>query len=172
MLIAWLQTSARLVNSGRWGRSVTGGTRTRTSAVNCVAVFGCCMASGPAGASRSSLVVVVLRCGVFTARHWQHGEDGGVSQRSSLALVAGLALAAAGAGIAYVLAGGPWAAAGALPVEQEAVAIRRELAATSPDRFRPDLARSLTSLAGILTALDRTSEADAARGGYEARSAT
>jgi tetratricopeptide (TPR) repeat protein len=34
----------------------------------------------------------------------------------------------------------------ALPVTEEAVAIRRELAAASPDRYRPDLANSLDNL--------------------------
>ena len=53
--------------------------------------------------------------------------------------------------------------ADALPVTQEAVAIRRELAAASPDRYRPDLARSLTNLAEALMALDRTADANAAR---------
>jgi tetratricopeptide (TPR) repeat protein len=48
----------------------------------------------------------------------------------------------------------------ALPVTEEAVAARRELAAASPDRYRPDLARSLTSLAAILDALGRTDEAE------------
>ncbi|HXZ77692.1 MAG TPA: hypothetical protein VEH31_43415 [Streptosporangiaceae bacterium] len=33
------------------------------------------------------------------------------------------------------------------PVTEEAVAIRRELAAANPDRHRPDLATSLTNLA-------------------------
>jgi hypothetical protein len=31
----------------------------------------------------------------------------------------------------------PWPPAGALPPEQEAVAIRRDLAAVNPDRYRP-----------------------------------
>ena len=34
----------------------------------------------------------------------------------------------------------------ALPVTEEAVAIRRELADASPDRYRPDLAQSLGNL--------------------------
>jgi len=51
----------------------------------------------------------------------------------------------------------------ALPAEQEAVAIRRELAGAYPDRYRPDLARSLRVLAVVLDQLERTAEADAAR---------
>ena len=39
----------------------------------------------------------------------------------------------------------------------------RDLAAASPDRYRPDLAQSLNNLAEALTALDQTSDADAAR---------
>ena len=39
----------------------------------------------------------------------------------------------------------------------------RELAAASPDRYRPDLARSLNNLAEALMALDRTAAANAAR---------
>jgi hypothetical protein len=39
------------------------------------------------------------------------------------------------------------------------VAMRRELAAANPDRYRPDLARSLTNLASTLSALGRHSEA-------------
>jgi hypothetical protein len=50
-----------------------------------------------------------------------------------------------------------------LPVTQEAVAMYRELATASPDRYRPDLARSLTNLAEALTALDRIAAADTAR---------
>jgi hypothetical protein len=46
---------------------------------------------------------------------WRYGEDDGMSRRSRWwALASGVALAAAGAGIAYVLAGGSWAAAGAV----------------------------------------------------------
>jgi hypothetical protein len=41
----------------------------------------------------------------------------------------------------------------ALPVAEEAVTIRRELAAASPDRHRPDLAASLSALAEILVSL-------------------
>jgi hypothetical protein len=51
------------------------------------------------------------------ARTWRLavGEDDAVSRRSWWwALVLGAGLAAAGAGLAYVLAGGPWAAAGAV----------------------------------------------------------
>ncbi len=50
-----------------------------------------------------------------------------------------------------------------LPVTEEAVTIRRELAAARPGRYRPDLAQSLTNLAQALTALDRTAAANAAR---------
>lgn len=53
--------------------------------------------------------------------------------------------------------------AGALPLTEEAVAIRRELAATIPDRYRPDLAQSLSALADVLAQLDKTAEAEAAR---------
>jgi hypothetical protein len=48
-------------------------------------------------------------------------------------------------------------------VTQEAVTIRRELAAASPDRYRPELARSLSNLAAILDALGRTAEAEKIR---------
>jgi hypothetical protein len=51
----------------------------------------------------------------------------------------------------------------ALPPVQQAVTIRRGLAAANPDRYRPGLARSLTTLAGVLARLDRTAEAAAAR---------
>ena len=51
----------------------------------------------------------------------------------------------------------------ALPVTEEAVAIRRELAAASPARYRPDLARSTRLLASTLESLGRTAEAEAAR---------
>ena len=49
--------------------------------------------------------------------------------------------------------------ADALPVTEEAVAIRRELAAASPDRYRPDLARSLNNLRILLSKLGRPAEA-------------
>jgi hypothetical protein len=48
-------------------------------------------------------------------------------------------------------------------VTEEAVAIRRELAAANPDRYRPDLARSLRVLSQALEKLGRTAEASAAR---------
>jgi hypothetical protein len=48
-------------------------------------------------------------------------------------------------------------------VTQEAVEIRRELAAAYPDRYRPDLARSLRVLANALDSLGSTAEAEAAR---------
>jgi hypothetical protein len=51
----------------------------------------------------------------------------------------------------------------ALPVTEEAVTIRRELAAASPDRYRPDLVRSLNNLADVLAALGQHAGADAAR---------
>jgi tetratricopeptide (TPR) repeat protein len=51
----------------------------------------------------------------------------------------------------------------ALTAQQQAVAIRRELAAASPDRYRPDLATSLQALARALEALGRPEEAKAAR---------
>jgi hypothetical protein len=51
----------------------------------------------------------------------------------------------------------------ALPPAQEAVEIRRELAATDPDQYRSDLARSLRVLALALNGLGRTTEAEAAR---------
>jgi hypothetical protein len=41
------------------------------------------------------------------------------------------------------------ARAGALPVTEEAVKIRRMLAAASPDRYRPDLAASLNNLSTL-----------------------
>ena len=50
--------------------------------------------------------------------------------------------------------------ADALPVEQEAVAIRRELAQANPDRYRPDLAQSLNNLAGTLAQTDRPAETE------------
>ena len=46
---------------------------------------------------------------------------------------------------------------------QEAVEIRRELAAAYPDRYRPDLAASLRVLANALDSLGSTAEAEAAR---------
>ncbi len=47
----------------------------------------------------------------------------------------------------------------ALPPAQEAVAIRRELAAAYPDRYRPGLATSLDNLGNRLSALGRPAEA-------------
>jgi tetratricopeptide (TPR) repeat protein len=47
----------------------------------------------------------------------------------------------------------------ALPAEQEAVAIYRELAAANPDRYRPDLAQSLDNLGVTFSALGRPAEA-------------
>jgi tetratricopeptide (TPR) repeat protein len=47
----------------------------------------------------------------------------------------------------------------ALPVAEEAVTIRRELAAASPDRYRSDLATSLTNLGVTLSELGRPAEA-------------
>ncbi len=47
----------------------------------------------------------------------------------------------------------------ALPRAQEAVTIRRELAQASPDRYRPDLARSLDNLGVRFSALGRPAEA-------------
>jgi tetratricopeptide (TPR) repeat protein len=47
----------------------------------------------------------------------------------------------------------------ALPPAQEAVEIRRELAAANPDRYRPDLAASLSNLGVWLSALGRMAEA-------------
>ena len=49
--------------------------------------------------------------------------------------------------------------ADALPVTEEAVAIHRELAAASPDRYRPDLATSLTNLGVRFSALGRPADA-------------
>ena len=51
----------------------------------------------------------------------------------------------------------------ALDASQEAVAMRRELAAARPDRFRPDLARALSVLAHVVGALGRPEEELAAR---------
>jgi len=50
----------------------------------------------------------------------------------------------------------------ALAAGQEAVGTYRELAAASPDAFRPDLAASLTNLAAVLAGLGRREEALAA----------
>ena len=47
----------------------------------------------------------------------------------------------------------------AVPPTEEAVAIRRELAAAYPDRYRPDLAASLTNLGIRFSALGRPAEA-------------
>jgi tetratricopeptide (TPR) repeat protein len=47
----------------------------------------------------------------------------------------------------------------ALPAEQEAVAIHRELAAATPDRYRPDLATSLNNLGVTFSALGRPADA-------------
>ncbi len=47
----------------------------------------------------------------------------------------------------------------ALSAAEEAVAIYRELAAADPDRYRPDLATSLTNLAGPYSELGRRAEA-------------
>jgi hypothetical protein len=51
----------------------------------------------------------------------------------------------------------------ALPVTEEAVTLYGDLAAASPDRYRPDLANSLTNLSEQLAALGRKSDADAVR---------
>ena len=50
----------------------------------------------------------------------------------------------------------------ALPPAQEAVTIRRELAEAYPDRYRPDLATSLSNLGSTFSALGRPAEAEAA----------
>jgi Tetratricopeptide repeat len=47
-------------------------------------------------------------------------------------------------------------------VTEEAVAIYRELAATSPDSYRPDLAPSLDNLGARFSELGRPAEAAAA----------
>jgi Tetratricopeptide repeat len=47
----------------------------------------------------------------------------------------------------------------ALPVTEEAVAIRRELAVASPDRYRPGLAASLSNLGAWFSELGRPAEA-------------
>ena len=49
--------------------------------------------------------------------------------------------------------------ADALPATQEAVTIRRELAAANPDRYRPDLARSLSNLGIWFSELGRPADA-------------
>ena len=49
--------------------------------------------------------------------------------------------------------------AGALTAEREAVDMYRELAAASPDRYRPDLAQSLTNLGVTFSALGRPGDA-------------
>ena len=49
--------------------------------------------------------------------------------------------------------------ADALPVTEEAVTIRRELAAAKPDRYRPDLASSLTNLGIRFSELGRPADA-------------
>jgi hypothetical protein len=51
----------------------------------------------------------------------------------------------------------------ALPPAQEAVAIRQELATAYPDRYRPDLGRSLQVLTRALEALGRLEDAEAVR---------
>ena len=51
----------------------------------------------------------------------------------------------------------------ALAAAEEAVAMFRELAATDPDRYRPDLANSLRLLADVLEALGQEAEAEAVR---------
>jgi hypothetical protein len=53
--------------------------------------------------------------------------------------------------------------ADALPADEEAVAICRELVAANPDLYRPYLAQSLVSLANALAGLNRSAEADAVR---------
>ncbi len=57
-----------------------------------------------------------------------------------------------------VLGAGP-PGRGAARSTEEAVAIRRELAATHPDRYRPDLASSLSNLGVMFSALGRPAEA-------------
>ena len=52
----------------------------------------------------------------------------------------------------------------ALAASQEAVTIRRELAAARPDAFRPDLATALNNLSNRLADLGRPEEALAANG--------
>jgi len=50
----------------------------------------------------------------------------------------------------------------ALTADQEAVEIRRELAAACPDRYRPALARSLDNLGNRFSELGRPAEEAAA----------
>ncbi|WP_433221798.1 hypothetical protein [Microtetraspora malaysiensis] len=50
---------------------------------------------------------------------------------------------------------------------EEAVAIRRELADSYPDRYRPDLAASLSNLGIRFSKLDRLAEAEEIRGEAE-----
>jgi hypothetical protein len=50
----------------------------------------------------------------------------------------------------------------ALPVAREAVATYRELAASSPDRYRSDLADCLWCVAGILKELGHAADAEQA----------
>ena len=61
--------------------------------------------------------------------------------------------------------------ADALPATQEAVTIRRELAAANPDRYRPDLAGSLSNLGVRFSELGRPADAEAARPRKPSRSA-
>jgi hypothetical protein len=51
----------------------------------------------------------------------------------------------------------------ALQATEEAVTIRRELAAAMPDRYRPDLADSLAILAAVHRQLGHAADADALR---------
>ncbi|MGE5287406.1 MAG: hypothetical protein ACM3ML_09440 [Micromonosporaceae bacterium] len=53
--------------------------------------------------------------------------------------------------------------ADALPPAEEAAAIRRELAAATPDRYRPDLADSLSTLADICEQLGQFARAGSLR---------
>jgi hypothetical protein len=57
----------------------------------------------------------------------------------------------------------------ALEATEEAVTTYRELAAATPDRYNPDLARSLASLAKIVSALGRDAEAEQIRKNPAAR---
>ena len=59
-------------------------------------------------------------------------------------------------GVRFSALGGP---ADALPAEQEAVAIRRDLAAAMPDRYRPALADSLSNLGVWFSELGRPADA-------------
>jgi tetratricopeptide (TPR) repeat protein len=63
-------------------------------------------------------------------------------------------------GVRFLALGRP---AEAFPLIEEAVAIRRELAAAYPDRYRPDLADSLVVLGDVLEGLNRTTEAERVR---------